>query len=73
MSKKIVYTVCSANHLAYAKTMADSFAEHNPGYTIFIGLVDRIAGRFDPSFFEPYTIIEAESLGIDVFPSNVQF
>ena len=67
MSKKIAYTVCSANHLAYAKTMADSLLAKDPDYTIFIGLVDRIENRFDVSFFEPHTIVEAEALQIASF------
>jgi hypothetical protein len=67
MTSKIVYTVCAANHLAYAKTMADSFIKHNPDYTIFIGLVDRVNNRFDVSFFNPYKIIPVEELQIEQF------
>ncbi len=67
MNKKIAYTVCSANHLAYAKTMADSLLAQHPEYTIFIGLVDRIDNRFDVSFFQPHIIIEAEALQIAQF------
>ncbi|MBA4197794.1 MAG: hypothetical protein C0459_09590 [Chitinophaga sp.] len=65
--KKIAYTVCSANHLAYAKTMADSFSKHNNDYHVFICLVDKINGRFDSNFFKPYLLIEAENIGIDSF------
>jgi len=65
--KKILYTVCSANHLAHCKTMADSFIKHNPDYEIIIALVDKIGGRFDPAAFLPYTLIETGNLGIDSF------
>ena len=67
MSKKIAYTDCSANHLAYAKTMADSLLEKHPEYTVFIGLIDRREHRFDDFFFHPHIIIEAEALNIDSF------
>jgi len=65
--KKVAYTVCSANHLAYAKTMADSLLQHNSEFTVYIGLADRIDNRFDISFFQPHKIIEAENLGIEAF------
>lgn len=65
--KKIVYTVCSANHLAHCKTMADSFIRYNPAYKIIIALVDKIDNRFDPAAFEPYTLLETGNLGIDAF------
>jgi hypothetical protein len=65
--KKILYTVCSANHLAHCKTMADSFALHNPGYTIVIALADEIAGRFSVDAFAPYTILETGKIGISGF------
>lgn len=38
---KIAYTICSANHLAYAKTMADSLLQVAPEYMVMIGLADR--------------------------------
>jgi len=65
MSSKIAYTLCSANHLAYAKTMADSFILYNPDYKVFIGLVDKINNRFDESFFLPHTLIEVDKLEIE--------
>lgn len=65
--KKILYTVCSANHLAHCKTMADSFAAHHPSYKIIIGLVDKIEGRFSAAAFAPHTIWEIASLDIPGF------
>lgn len=63
----IVLTTCSASHLGAAKNMCDSVLRHNPGYKCFIGLVDRIDGRFDPQRFAPHTIIEAHTIGLAEF------
>lgn len=65
--KKIVYTVCSANHLAHCKTMAQSFNEFNSGYELFIILIDQVNNRFNLSLFESCKIIEISSLGISDF------
>jgi hypothetical protein len=65
--KKILYTVCSANHLAHCKTMADSFMQFNPSYQVIIGLTDKINEQFRVSEFEPYTIIEVGNLSISSF------
>ncbi len=67
--KKIAYTVCSANHLAYAKTMADSLLSVAPEYTVIIGLVDRNSGRFSVAEFLPHQLIEVEQLAIPAFKS----
>ncbi|MBS1627319.1 MAG: hypothetical protein JSR09_10480 [Bacteroidetes bacterium] len=64
---KILYTVCSANHLAYAKTMADSFLQHHTDYTIFICLADKIENRFDINLFTPHNLIEVETIAIAEF------
>lgn len=64
---KIAYTVCTANYLAYAKTLADSLIEHNPDYIFYIGLVDRVDGRFDVSFFAPHQLVEVENWNIPYF------
>lgn len=65
MHAKIAYTLCSASHLAYAKTMADSLVKHNPDYKVFIGLVDKIDNRFDTGFFAPHTVLPVEDMQID--------
>lgn len=69
VSKKIAYTVCSANHLAYAKTMADSLLQIAPEYRVVIGLADRINQRFSTNVFLPYELIEVEQLAIPAFES----
>ncbi|MCA6489472.1 MAG: glycosyl transferase, partial [Chitinophagaceae bacterium] len=65
--KKILYTVCSANHLAHCKTMCDSFAALHPDYTIIIGLVDKIEGRFSKDLLAPHSIWEINTLDIPHF------
>jgi len=65
--KKILYTVCSANHLAHCKTMADSFIKYNPDYQVIIALTDEINNHFSASEFEPYTLIESGKLGFPDF------
>jgi hypothetical protein len=65
--KKIVYTVCSANHLAHCKTMADSFIQHNPSYELYIILIDQINGRFNLNSFDRYNILEISELGVPDF------
>ena len=67
MINKIVGTVCSANHLAYAKTMGESFIKFNPDYSVIICLVDKIEGRFNPEDFAPFAIIEVDHLAIPQF------
>ncbi|MDP3393592.1 hypothetical protein [Sediminibacterium sp.] len=65
--KKIVYTVCSANHLAHCKTMADSFVQFNSGYELFIILIDQVNERFNLNSFSPYSILEISKLDIPDF------
>ncbi len=63
---KIVFTICSANHLAQARCLGDSLKQYAPGYTLVIGLVDRIDGRFTRQDVE-YEVIEAEEIGLSSF------
>lgn len=65
--KKIVYTVCSANHLAHCKTMAESFSEFNQGYELFIILIDQVKNRFNLSSFKPYNILEISEINVPDF------
>jgi hypothetical protein len=64
VSKKIVFTLCSNNYLAQAKTLGDSVLLHNPDYHFIIGLVDRKDTAIDYNFFEGFEIIEVEKLSI---------
>jgi len=60
----IVLTLCSANYLAQAKTLADSVLEHNPEYHIVIGLVDRVPKNLNPLYWQPHELIPVEDLAI---------
>jgi len=60
----VVFTLCSANYLAQAKTLADSILEHNPEYHVVIGLVDRVPKNLSPSYWQPYELIPVEDLSI---------
>lgn len=55
-----ICTIISKNYLPYARVLADSFREHNVG-DIYVLLVDKVEGRFDPEK-EKFTLIELEEL-----------
>ncbi|MDB5200729.1 MAG: uncharacterized protein JWQ27_138 [Ferruginibacter sp.] len=63
----IVFTLCSNNYLAQAKTLGDSFLLHNPGATFAIGLVDRRHEAIDYSIFSNFLLLPVEEIGIKPF------
>src|SRR6516164_10544614 len=60
----VVFTLCSANYLAQARTLADSVAEYNPDYHMVVDLVDRMPDGLDPATWQPHEIIPVENLGL---------
>lgn len=66
-----VFTICSNNYLAQAKTLGDSLLQHNPHYQFAIFLVDRLSEEVDYSFFAPYELIPVEEIGINGFDEMV--
>lgn len=62
-----VFTLCSANYLAHAKTLGDSLAEHNPEFRFVIGLVDRVPKALQASFWHPFELRAVEDLNIPAF------
>ena len=63
---QIVFTLCSINYLAQAKTLGDSVLRHNPGYRFIIGLIDRNQTGVDLSFLgNNLELLEVERIGID--------
>jgi len=54
-------TIVTKSHLAYARALVNSFAEHNPKNKFFVLLADRIDGYFDPEK-EPFELISLEEL-----------
>ncbi len=67
MAKTVIVTTCSANHLAQAKGLGESVLKYNSGYSIMIGLVDRLEGRVPKTYYEPMQVIEAHTLAIPEF------
>ena len=65
-----VFTICSNNYLAQAKTLGDSLMQHNPHYRFVIFLVDRLSEGVDYSFFAPYELIPVEQIEINGFDGN---
>ena len=64
----IVFTICSINYLAQARTLGDSLKSTNPDILFIIGLVDKLEGvSFDDSFIPEYPMIEIDKIGIDGF------
>jgi hypothetical protein len=62
-----VFTLCSANYLAHAKTLGDSLRERNPNFHFVIGLVDRMPKELSQSYCEPFEVIPVEELGLPQF------
>ena len=67
MNEKIVLTVCTAAYLAQAKGLGDSLLKFNTGYKLVIGLVDKLNGRIDSSYWKPHELIEVQELNIPEF------
>lgn len=63
----IVFTICSNNYLAQAKTLGDSVAKCDPGCIFIIGLVDELQKGIDYNFFKPYTIVPVAKIGLAGF------
>src|SRR5687768_14781862 len=63
--KEIIFTLCSNNYLAQAKTLGDSVKEFNPEVHFVIGLVDKLHPEIDYSFFEPFEIVPFDTIGYD--------
>jgi hypothetical protein len=56
-------TILSKNYLAHARTLAHSYLAHHPQGQVFVCLVDKVDGDFDPHR-EPFQTFLAEDLGI---------
>ena len=60
----LVFTICSINYLASAKTLAQSVRATNPNITFVYVIADKIDGRLPLNYFEQDEFIEVENLGI---------
>lgn len=69
---KVAFTICSNNYLAQAKTLGDSFVEHNPEYKFIICLVDEFAQDIDYDFFLPHEVVLSREIGIKDFETLIE-
>ena len=60
-------TIVSKNYISYARVLAESFRRHHPDAGMYVLLVDRLDGHFDPAA-EPFTLVELSALGIPDLP-----
>lgn len=60
----VVFTICSNNYLAHAKTLGDSFLIHHPNTKFIIGLVDTFNPDLDYSIFSAFEIIPVDTIGV---------
>lgn len=65
--QKIVFTLCSNNYLAQAKTLGDSLLKFNPDVDFVIGLVDKLHAEIDYRFFDPYEILPYDKIEGSLF------
>lgn len=63
---KLAYTICSANYLPYAKSLADSVIQHNPDFTFIIALADTFRD-YDSTFFSPHSILTVTDMELPFF------
>jgi GT2 family glycosyltransferase/glycosyltransferase involved in cell wall biosynthesis len=59
----IVCTLITKNRLAYARVLARSVAEHQPGTRLTVLVVDPIDGAFEPAA-EPFDVLSLEELAV---------
>ena len=62
-----IFTICSNNYLAQAKTLGDSVLKYHPNHNFTIVLCDKLSQEIDYSAFTNFNIIEAHNIGIDNF------
>lgn len=63
---KISFTVCTANYLPYAKSLADSVINFNPSHSFIIILLDKFPS-INKSLIGLHTIIFAEEMKLEDF------
>jgi hypothetical protein len=61
VSKRVFCTIITKSYIAYARTLANTIAEHNPDSELFVLLADKVDRYFDPSL-EPFRLIQLEEL-----------
>jgi len=66
VNKNVAFTIVSNNYISYARTLCDSYLEHNPNGTMFVLLVDKNNSYFD-EYSEKFILIESDQIGIPNF------
>jgi hypothetical protein len=61
MREQAVCTIITKSYLAFARALAHTLREHNPGIKLYVLLADKLDGSFDPTE-EPFTTILLEEL-----------
>ena len=64
----LVFTICSVNYLAQARTLGDSLRQTNPAFRYVIGLVDKLSvANLPPDLMPDYDLLEVDQIGIPDF------
>lgn len=69
--QKVIFTLCSNNYLAHAKTLGDSVLKTNPDFHFIIGLVDKRDPGIDYDFFKSFEIIDCDQIGFPFFEEMI--
>jgi hypothetical protein len=67
----IVFTLCSNNYLAHAKTLGDSLLSKAPGTRFIIGLVDKRHPEVDYNVFRSFDIIGYDEIDCPEFSEMI--
>jgi hypothetical protein len=62
------FTICSNNYLGQALALKRSLLKHNPSFSFFIILVDKLSNEVDYSLFDPAEVIpipEVDTIDLD--------
>ncbi len=70
MNNPVICTIVAKNYLAQARSLTESFLEHHPEGRVFVLLVDRPDGYFDPEA-ESFTTVLVEDIGIPQFEAMI--
>jgi hypothetical protein len=60
---KIAFTICSNNYLSLARALGKSLLSHNPEYTFFIGLVDKLNPEIN-QYYQDFEVIPCSEIGL---------
>ena len=64
----LVFTICSVNYLAQARTLGDSLRKTNPNFQYVIGLVDKLSQANLPAdLIPPYPMLEVDRIKFPEF------